>query len=53
MEKNKIDGRVRVRNVCHPGVTVTIRGVRYIVREPLRFTKFVYEDGEVKIKSFE
>jgi uncharacterized protein (DUF342 family) len=52
-EKNKMDGRVRVRNICHPGVTVTIRGVRYIVREPLRFSKFIYEDGEVKIKSFE
>jgi uncharacterized protein (DUF342 family) len=53
LEKNKTDGRVRVKNVCHPGVTVTIRGVRYIVRESLRFTKFVYEDGEVRIKSFE
>jgi uncharacterized protein (DUF342 family) len=53
MEKNKADGRVRVKNTCHPGVTVTIRGVRYIVRETLRFTKFVYEDGEVKIKSFD
>jgi uncharacterized protein (DUF342 family) len=53
MEKNKMDGRVRVKNICHPGVTVTIRGVRYIVRETLRFTKFVYEDGEVKLKSFE
>jgi uncharacterized protein (DUF342 family) len=53
MEKNKLDGCVRVKNVCHSGVCVTIRGVRYIVREPLRFTKFVYEDGEIKLKSFE
>jgi uncharacterized protein (DUF342 family) len=53
MERNKMEGRVRVKNACHPGVTVTIRGVRYIVRETLRFTKFVYEDGEIKIKSFE
>jgi uncharacterized protein (DUF342 family) len=53
MEKNKMDGRVRVKSVCHPGVTVSIRGVRYIVRETLKFTKFVYEDGEIKIKSFE
>ncbi|MDR3278984.1 MAG: FapA family protein [Synergistaceae bacterium] len=53
MEKNKMEGRVRVKNTCHPGVTITIRGVRYIVRENLRFTKFVYEDGEVKIKPFE
>jgi uncharacterized protein (DUF342 family) len=53
MEKNKREGRVRVKSVCHPGVTVTIRGVKYIVREPLRFVRFVYEDGEVKIKSFD
>jgi len=53
MNKNKADGRVRVKNICHPGVNITIRGIRYIVRETLRFTRFVYEDGEVKIKSFE
>lgn len=52
-EKNKVEGRVRVKNVCHPGVTITIRGVKYLVRETLRFTKFVYEDGEVKIKAFD
>jgi uncharacterized protein (DUF342 family) len=44
---------VRVKNACHPGVTITIRGVRYIVRETLKFTKFVYEEGEVRIKAFE
>jgi uncharacterized protein (DUF342 family) len=53
MEKNKMTGRVRVKGACHPGVTITIRGVRYIVRETLKFTKFVYEEGEVRIKSFE
>ena len=53
MEKNRSTGRVRVKNVCHPGVTITIRGVRYIVRETLKFTRFVYEEGEVRIKSFE
>lgn len=52
MEKNKAEGCVRVRNICHPGVSVTIRGVRYLVRETLRFTRFVYEDGEIKLKSF-
>ncbi|MDR3164124.1 MAG: FapA family protein [Synergistaceae bacterium] len=53
MEKNKVNGRVRVKSVCHQGVTITIRGVRYIVRETLKFTRFVYEDGEVRIKAFE
>lgn len=52
-EKTKTDGCVRVKNVCHPGVTVTIRGVKYSVRETLKFTQFVYQDGEVKIKSFD
>jgi uncharacterized protein (DUF342 family) len=51
--KNKVDGRVRVKNICHSGVSIMIRGVRYIVREPMRFVKFVYEDGEIKLKSFD
>lgn len=53
MEKNKTEGRVRIRNICHPGVSITIRGVRYLVRETLRFTRFVYEDGDIKLRSFE
>jgi uncharacterized protein (DUF342 family) len=53
LEMNKQDGRVRVKNACHSGVSVMIRGVRYIVRETLRYVKFVYEDGEIKIKSFD
>ena len=53
MEKNRLTGRVRVKSACHPGVTITIRGVRYIVRETLKFTRFVYEEGEVRIKAFE
>jgi uncharacterized protein (DUF342 family) len=52
-DENRIDGCVRVRNICYPGVSITIRGVRYIVREKLRFVKFMYEDGEIRIKSFE
>jgi uncharacterized protein (DUF342 family) len=52
-DENRIDGCVRVKNICYPGVTINIRGIRYIVREKLRFSRFVYEDGEIKIKSFE
>jgi uncharacterized protein (DUF342 family) len=52
-DENRIDGCVRVRNICYPGVAIVIRGVRYLVREKLRFTKFVYEDGEIRVKSFE
>ena len=53
MEKSKTNGCVRVKNACHPGVTITIRGVRYLVRETLHFTKFVHDDGEIKLKSFD
>jgi uncharacterized protein (DUF342 family) len=53
VEDNKGAGCVRVKNICYPGVAIVIRGIRYIVREKLRFTRFVYEDGEIKIKSFE
>jgi uncharacterized protein (DUF342 family) len=53
LEDSRIEGCVRVRNICYPGVIVAIRGVRYIVRDKMRFTKFVYEDGEIKLKSFE
>ena len=53
MERVKVEGRVRVRNICHPGVSITIRGITYLVREPLRFTSFVNESGEIRLKSFE
>ncbi|GHV28591.1 polymerase [Synergistales bacterium] len=52
-ELNKQDGCVRVRNTCYPGVIITIKGVRYLVREKLRFAKFVYEAGEIRIKAFD
>jgi uncharacterized protein (DUF342 family) len=52
-DEHRLDGCVRVRNICYPGVLITIRGVRYMVKEKLRFVKFAYEDGEIKIKSFE
>ena len=52
-DENRIDGYVRVRNVCYPGVLITIRGIHYVVREKVSFVKFVYEDGEIRIKSFE
>ncbi|MDR0764582.1 MAG: FapA family protein [Synergistaceae bacterium] len=53
LEKSKSAGCVRVKGTCYPGVTLTVCGVRYIVREKLKFTRFVCKDGEVKIKSFD
>lgn len=52
-EKTRLDGRVRVKGVCHSGVSITIRGVRFLVREEHKYVRFVYEDGEVKIKPFD
>lgn len=52
-EKNKQDGMVRVKGICYPGVTISMRGLRYPVRENLKFTRFVYEDGAIKIKPYE
>lgn len=53
MEGSRNKGRVRVRGVCYPGVTVSIRGITYIVREKQQFCSFVYEEGEVKVKPFD
>ncbi len=53
VERSKSSGKVRVRNVCHPGVTVNLRGMTYIVRESLRFCAFAVEDGEIKVKAFD
>lgn len=52
-EKTKTEGCVRVKNVCYPGVTIKIRGQKYIVREELKFARFVFEDGEIKLKSYD
>ena len=53
IEKSKSAGCVRVKNACHPGVTIMIRNVRYLVRETLFYTRFVYDDGEIRLKSYE
>ncbi|MCL2009079.1 MAG: FapA family protein [Synergistaceae bacterium] len=51
----KSKGVVRVKEMCYPGVTVTIRGFTYAVREPIKFTAFVYDEsaGEIKIRHFD
>ena len=38
---------------CHPGVTVTVRGVTYVVREKQTFCSFIYHEGEVVIRPFD
>ncbi|AER65826.1 protein of unknown function DUF342 [Thermovirga lienii DSM 17291] len=49
IKKAKHKGRVKVREVCYPGVTIVIRRERYQVREELKEVEFLYEDGKVKV----
>ncbi|MDR1979940.1 MAG: FapA family protein [Synergistaceae bacterium] len=53
LELTKAKAVVRVKDVCHPGVIVTIRGFAYVVREPFKYASFVFDDGEVRLRSFD
>ena len=53
MESSKNRGCVRVKGVCHPGVSVSIRGMTYIVREKQLFSSFVFEDGEIRVRAYD
>ena len=53
LELTKAQGIVRVKGVCYSGVSITIRGFTYLVRELFKFCSFVYEDGEVKLRSYD
>lgn len=53
IDQSKHRGRVRVKGLCYPGVTVTMRGLTYVVREKQQFCSFVYEEGEIKVKPFD
>ena len=51
--KNK--GIVRVKDTCYPGVVIFIRGLTYIVHEPLKYAGFIADDDAraVKLVSFD
>ena len=53
LEMTKAQGIVRVKGVCYSGVSISIRGFTYLVRELFKFCSFVYEDGEVKLRSYD
>ena len=53
IEMSKTKGCVRVRGACYPGVTISIRGLTYIVREEQKFCAFVFEGGEIKVKPYD
>lgn len=42
-------GIIRVKDVCYPGVVISVRGLKYIVNEPCKFTSFVADDEEKRI----
>ena len=53
MESSRAKGCVRVKGKCHSGVTVSMRGLTYIVREEQQFCAFIFDEGEIKIKPFD
>ncbi|MDD4837494.1 MAG: FapA family protein [Dethiosulfovibrio sp.] len=48
VERSRYDAKVRVRDWCYPGVSISMRGCTYLVREDMRFITFMYQDGEIK-----
>ena len=48
-------GIIRVKDVCYGGVVISVRGLRYIVHEPCKFTSFVADDEkrEIVLKPFD
>ena len=46
-------GIVRAREICYPGVVISLRGVSYVVRESCKFSSFVVENGTVVLKPFD
>ena len=53
LELTKSKGIVRVKGICYPGVIITLRGFAYVVREPFKYSSFVFDGGEVRLKSFD
>lgn len=53
LEFTKSQGIVRVKGVCYPGTSISIRGFTYLIKEPFKFCSFVYEAGEVKLRSYD
>jgi len=52
IKKIRSKGKVVVKKICYPGVSVFVRNGKFQVREELEEVKF-YFDGEVKIASLE
>ena len=53
MESSKAKGCVRVKGKCFSGVTVSMRGLTYMVKEEQQYCTFVFDEGEIRIKPFD
>jgi uncharacterized protein (DUF342 family) len=55
LELSRVQGVVKVKGVCYPGVIITIRDSAHIVREAFSNVAFVYdrEAGEVRLRPFD
>ncbi|MDR1379607.1 MAG: FapA family protein [Synergistaceae bacterium] len=53
LERTKSQGVVRVKGTCYPGVVITIRGFSYVVKKPFQYSSFVFDEGEIRFRSFE
>jgi hypothetical protein len=49
----KQKGCVKVWNTCHPGVSITIRGETYLVREAVERVRFIYGEGKIRMLSLD
>ncbi|MHB1167385.1 MAG: DUF342 domain-containing protein [Carboxydocellales bacterium] len=48
MESNK-RGKINISNLAHPGVKITVAQAVFYVVDPLQFTSFVNDKGEIKL----
>ena len=48
-------GIVRVKDTCYGGVVISVRGLKYIVNEPCKYTSFIADDEkrEIVLKPFD
>ncbi|MDR2137067.1 MAG: FapA family protein [Synergistaceae bacterium] len=53
LKLTKTKGTVRVREICYPGVSISIRGVVYKVKEAFKFASFVFDGGEIRLRTFD
>ncbi len=47
------DAKVKALDVVYPGVRITIGQSNYIVNDPIKYSAFILEDGEVRIASLD